>query len=160
MGVSLVVLPAPANRVSELYEVQVESIRGLCSDDYSPEQIESWIESLDPDMYRSAIEHGNESLFMATVDGEAAGFSAIKESDLQAIYVRPDHSRRGIGSLLLYSSEYQVRVRKLRRVRVLSSLTAGPFFEYHGYKVTKETPRILENGVQLDFLTMERSLPQ
>ena len=73
-------------------------------------------------------------VLVAELDGEVAGFIAVVGSELDGLFVEPEHWRRGIGSALVEAATHQARRRGLSL-----SVTAGPnarsFYESCGFAV-------------------------
>ena len=87
------------------------------------------------DLPAEQIAHGH--VLVAELDGEIAGFAAVVGSELDGLFVEPEHWRRGIGSALVEAATHDARRRGLSL-----SVTAGPnaraFYENCGFAVEGE----------------------
>jgi GNAT superfamily N-acetyltransferase len=112
--------------------LQVASLSELCADDYSAPALQALICSKQRD--RS----WNETIYVAeTAEDGIVGFSALSNNSpyINAVFVRPDQVRRGIGSKLLAALEAEAINRQIKMLVVNSSVTAKTFYESQGYRV-------------------------
>ena len=81
-----------------IWRVHTGAIRELCAGWYGAAQIDVWIERLAPDAYRGAIL--NRVVLVALHDGDTVGFGQldVERREVEAVYVRPDVARTGIGT--------------------------------------------------------------
>src|SRR5687767_2388685 len=104
--------PATAVDADAICAVHVASIRGLCADDYTAEQIDGWAGAKHPDRYRRAMAEG-ERMFVAELQSGTGrvviGLAGIHGNEVRAVYVHPDHVGRGVGGALLAALEEQAR---------------------------------------------------
>jgi putative acetyltransferase len=141
-----------------LMEVRISSIRGVASRDYTPEQIDAWIES-SQDREAQARRFGEKTLtWVGCDDGKLAGFiNLAADGYLDCLYVHADNQRRGVASALMAALEQEARLQRQARIHSEVSLTARLFFEAQGFVVT--TPqRVTVNGQTYDNLRMEKWL--
>ena len=97
---------------------------------------------------RSFLEHYT---LIAVEEGEILGFGDIdKTGYLDHLYVHKDHQREGIASGLCDKLEAHVP----GNIRTHASITAKPFFQKRGYKVTKEQ-QVERQGILLTNFVME-----
>src|SRR5262245_59047185 len=87
----------------KIRNAHVAAIRRICSKDYTAKQIRVW-SNRNPESYRKAMASG-ESMFVAQVGTRIAGFSAIHENEIRAVYVHPRYVGRGIAKKLLAAVE-------------------------------------------------------
>ncbi|WP_243400291.1 GNAT family N-acetyltransferase [Arthrobacter glacialis] len=126
--------------------------------DYSPEQIQAWArpEARELSTWHAAM-HGRNS-YVATVDGEPAGFSDIDpQGYIDMMFVAPRYLRLGVARQLLGHVESKARADHLTALTADVSITARPFFERHGFVVeAKQHPVMV--GVQLTYYAMKKNL--
>lgn len=72
--------------------------------------------------------------WVAWLDGRIVGFMALAGADLDQLYLRPGHYRRGIGSQLLAKAK-QRRPNGLTLFTFQRNLRARAFYEAHGFAV-------------------------
>ncbi|NQX17517.1 GNAT family N-acetyltransferase [Rathayibacter sp. VKM Ac-2857] len=113
--------------------------------DYSPEQIRAWAGERDVPTWHLAMQARN--AFVATVDGELAGFSDVSVTGyIDMMFVAPRFLRRGVATRLLAEAESQAPTAPELSADV--SITARPFFERHGFVAVAEQHPV-RAGVEL-----------
>ncbi|MFC2014868.1 GNAT family N-acetyltransferase [Chloroflexota bacterium] len=84
---------------SAVHELHTMSAWQLCKDDYSDAQLHGWLDHRTPEGYFPAIDQGR--LFVAIEGSVIVGFGEAVPGEILAIYVSPDHVKKGIGTILL-----------------------------------------------------------
>ena len=137
-------------------EVHRQSVRGLASEDYSDEIIEAW-SSKEPE--DSPLEDEKVRFVAETDEGEIVGFSDYNKetNELSGLYVKPDHSREGIGQKLLQKTEQDARESGLDKLWCKSTISAKDFYEKHGYNIQEETIHEID-GLEMTVYKMEKEL--
>ncbi|QIK95251.1 GNAT family N-acetyltransferase [Sphingomonas sp. HDW15A] len=79
------------------------------------------------------IERGD--VIVAELDGRLAGFAALDGSELDGLFVNPEHWRRGIGAALVDAAIHEARRRGLSLVTVVANPTARSFYEKCGFRM-------------------------
>ena len=139
--------PSDCPRLAELFYQTVHEVN---KQDYTKEQLNAWAAGeVDLDAWnRSLLEHYT---LIAVEEGEILGFGDIdKTGYLDHLYVHKDHQREGIASGLCDKLEAHVP----GNIRTHASITARPFFQKRGYKVTKEQ-QVERQGILLTNFVME-----
>ena len=98
--------------------------------------------------------------FIAATDckGGIIGFSAVsREGYLHSLFVHKDWQSKGIGTLLLSEIEKAAIAYGARQITSDVSITARPFFEKHGYTMTKEQ-KAKANRLHLTNYRMEKTI--
>lgn len=110
------------------------SIAELAQDDYTPGQIDAWINAFnDEATIAQRFEVG--LTLVATLDGLPAGFAVLKGKDeIDLLYVAPGVVRRGVATSLVDALEKLASARGATRLNVTASDTALPFFSGRGYE--------------------------
>lgn len=149
-----------ADDLENLIALQSHSLKTILADTYTPEQLEALVNS-----QSSGRKAALETLFVAEVNGEIVGFSALSETSpyVTGLYVHPTWTRRGIGATLLRSLEAAAIQKRVRVLRVFTSPTIAAFYRSQGYQThrisTGTRKRIESNmGVTCEFLE-KRLLP-
>lgn len=146
--------PKDAAAVARLF---TESVRATCTRDYSPKQIAAWApEPPDVEQWRRRLD--SLIAFLAEEDSKIVGFATF-ESDghLDHLYVDNRFQRRGVASALWRRIEQEALARGIHRIFTEASVTALPFFESVGFRVTA-SGNIEHNEVSFKNYRMERSL--
>jgi putative acetyltransferase len=136
--------------------LHVNSIRTVCANDYSSEQIEAWAGAKRPQHYVDALGRG-EVMFIAEVPGAIAGFASMTSDEIQGLYLNRQFLRRGIGKALLETMEREFVNQGMSKIRLFSTLTAEQFYLAQGFLAQKRTI-ILMNHVELPCIPMTKRL--
>jgi GNAT superfamily N-acetyltransferase len=138
--------------------VHRSAIRDAASTHYTSEQVEAWAGRLSPASYGEPI--ANKILFVAVDTGQICGFSQLdpKSSVVEAVYVLPTHSRRGLGSRLLSALESIAQASGLTQLTLDASLNSVPFYEQAGYKRVRSVDHELKPGVSIPCVLMRKEL--
>jgi GNAT superfamily N-acetyltransferase len=75
---------------------------------------------------------------VAVMEGRVAGFAALKDGDLEQLYIRPGHQGLGIGSALLDEAK-RLSPRGLALWAFQRNTPARAFYEKRGFKIAEET---------------------
>jgi putative acetyltransferase len=126
---------ATVDDAKAICDLHIRSIRVLCADDYTADQIEAWAGRKKPELYSRAMTEGGETMLVAIDEqGRIVGFAAFNEAEIYGLYVAPEAVRRGVGSQLLDATEAAMRLNGVREVSFRSTLTAVTFYQAHGYQ--------------------------
>ena len=147
---------AQPDEVIQQLRIQIDALRTLCKEDYTPEQIEGLIER--NIRYSSRGGCQCELTLVAEADGVVVGFAALLGRRISAIYVHPQFVRQGIGSRLLTGLERIAATQKIRTLRVAASLTAKPFYQANGYQVLGESYLGVDKGLRVRYIDMKKRL--
>ena len=136
--------------IARLHEA---SIRALGPSHYSAEEVAGWAAHVRPENYPL-----DQNFFVATVDGEVAGFGQYHHEEIEAVYVHPDYVGRGIGRMLLEKLEELARAEGAKRLFLHGSFNAEAFYERCGYRRTMETMYRTRGGVVMRCALLEKEL--
>ena len=75
-------------------------------------------------------------IWVAELDGVAAGWGAIRSDVLEGLYTAPEYAGRGVGAALLERLEGSMRGRGIQAVRAEASSNARAFYLRRGYRAT------------------------
>jgi len=96
--------------------------------------------------------------FVADENGTITGFGELENNGhVDCFYCHQKYQRRGIGSAIFRQIEEKAKILGLSRLFLESSITALPFFEAHGFTVTKRQT-VVRSGVELINFVMEKRL--
>ena len=116
-----------------LLRITRASIQQLAQDDYSPGQIDAWLESFSDDQAFAARLASGLTL-VATIDGFPAGYAMLKGQDeLDLLYVAPGVVRRGVATALVDALEKLATARGVQNLHVKASDVARALFIARGY---------------------------
>ena len=141
-----------AEAIARIHEA---AIRAIAAGSYTPEEVESWAAGIKAEIYTDGIKSSD---FL--VAGEPViGFGSLDRasSHIWAVFVHPAHSRRGVGSALMEELGRIAHDAALDCLTVSSSLNAVPFYEAHGFTVTRYGREATRGGVSIPCAYMVRN---
>lgn len=141
--------PADLGEIAALFYDTVHTVN---AGDYSPEQLDAWANGA-PDLKEWGRTLSQHIAFVAEEAGTVMGFGDIDASGcLDRLYVHKDFQRQGVAAALCDALEGAVNT---ERIVTNASITARPFFEKRGYRVTRRR-RVIRHGVALTNYRMEK----
>jgi len=139
-------------------DLHCASIVAGCRGHYSIVELVQWAASLRPSAYVRLMTCAEVQVFEE--GGDLLGF-AVSSPDLglmNAIYVRPESQRRGVGRELVGAMEEVARGRGARELRLDATLNAVPFYEALGYTSRGPSVNRLPSGAELPCVAMGKAL--
>jgi putative acetyltransferase len=145
----------PRDRAA-LPALHTAAVEAFGPDSYDAEQVREWAGADERSPTDYTVDAAGEHFTVAVRDGEVAGFAHLvtDAGEVHAVYVHPDHARRGVGSALLAELEGYARGRELSALTLHSSLNAVEFYEQAGYERVGED----ETASGLAVIEMEKQL--
>jgi putative acetyltransferase len=124
-----------AGMIQGLWDVYFTSIRLVCCNDYSREQIEAWApESFDISLFKETMNKLNP--FVAISAGKVIGYTDLQEDGLiDHFYVHGEFQGKGAGKKLMES--VLVKGESYPKLYSHVSHTAKPFYLKYGFSVSK-----------------------
>ena len=135
----------------ELAELFYNTVHTVNAKDYTKEQLNVWATGqVDLEKWNQSLQ-GHYSI--VAVDNEIIiGFGDIDETGyLDRLFVHADYQGKGIATAICNQLEQAVR----GKITTHASITAKPFFEKRGYKVTKKQ-EVERQGIFLTNFVMEK----
>lgn len=83
---------------------------------------------------------------------------ATEPARVRAMFVRPDRTRRGLGTRILEACEAAARAEGFRRLALMATLPGLPLYERYGFTVTARTEIPLPDGSSIAGAAMEMAL--
>ena len=143
----------------DIAQLHIASIKRLCANHYSHEQIVAWTNILTPSVYDQALQ---EKVFLVASGSNQGvlgiGIFDIQNSEISAIYIHPDHIGKGIGAKILREFELEAQANNLSVVSVCSTLNAKGFYLANGYSEQEKTYHELPGGLRLECVKMVKSI--
>ncbi len=154
----MIVRSATAGDLGDIAAVHRRSILELCKTDYSAEQLDAWTAALQAAAYSKLL--STHELLVAEEDRAVLGFCVLDSTTgfLNATYVNPPASRRGVGRALVTAAEAVARTKGLSQIQLNSTLNAVPFYQDLGYARGELTSNRLPSGVELPCFAMSKTL--
>jgi putative acetyltransferase len=123
---------ATTEDAQSIHELHTISVRSLCKEHYSEEQINAWLTGRYPEGYRGIARH---EMFVFEDDDGIKGFGHAVEGEILAIFVDPEYINQGIGSDILKHAIKLATKDKTCLVKLKSTLNASGFYSKFGFKV-------------------------
>ncbi|MCP4425155.1 MAG: GNAT family N-acetyltransferase [Chloroflexi bacterium] len=122
----------------EIMKLHKCSVLGLCSVDYTPEQLKEWLKSSTLEKYQKRLELHR--AFIAEKDGRTVGYVRWNPAtnELCSIFVDPNHVRQGIATKLMKMAYEDAASHGVTDMWLDASLTAVPFYEVEGWEHVEE----------------------
>jgi methyltransferase (TIGR00027 family) len=108
-----------------IHNLHTRSVRGLCTRDYPEEVIEGWLEGRSPEGYRGIAK---QEMYVFEENGVVCGFSHVVPNCIVALFVDPDHAKRGVGRALFEHAWALVRASGAAPAPFEATITALPFY--------------------------------
>lgn len=142
----------------EIGRVHVRSIREICGGHYAPESIEAWASPRKGEHYLKAIR--DKEFYVAEEDGAVVGFGNLNAEtcEIEAVYVSPEASGRGVGMNILRTLEGRARELGLKSLVLNASLNAVAFYERGGFASERAGTHTLANGAVIPCVLMSKRL--
>lgn len=141
------------NLLTELFYNTVHTVNAK---DYSKDQLDAWATgNIDINSWNNAfLEH---TTLIAEIDGIIVGFGDMdNQGYLDRLYVHRDYQGRGIATVITNELERRLIACGVFCFSTHASITAKPFFEKRGYRVTCKN-NVVCNNIALTNYTMEKN---
>ncbi len=126
--------PATTGDASRIHALHTQSVRALCKDHYSPEQISGWLKNRCPQGHLPGIEGIDRGeIFVAEAGPQIVGFGHAVPGEIRAVFVAPENAQQGVGSRLLAYGIKKARVGSHRDVCLDATLNAQDFYKKAGF---------------------------
>lgn len=131
------VRPPTAAELEAVVTVHVDAAEVGGAQVYDPETVAGWARRGDRSVDDYPVDDPA-SHFVVAVREEVLGFGEVvpEKREVRAVYVHPDHQRRGVGTALLSHLEGYARGCGVGQLQLKSSLNAVEFYRRHGYERT------------------------
>ncbi|MBM7130623.1 GNAT family N-acetyltransferase [Dyella mobilis] len=140
-----------------VFALRREAILAQCAGHYPVRDLEIWTSGAMSDTFARRV---GELFYVADVEGCTAGSGMIDLSTgkIDAVFVRPDCMRRGVGRTIVDHLERLALRAGLSHVHLEATLNAAPFYRALGFQ--DEGERLYESslGVSLACLAMSKPL--
>lgn len=137
-----------------IYNLHIESVRVLCSKDYSSEVIDGWLEGLSPGGYKGIAKT---EMYVFEENDQIIGWIHVRPDNIVGLVVAPDHTRKGVGRALFNFGFDIVRQSRTGEIRFEATITAVPFYEKCGCKLIGHSS-VTKNSIDVPIALM--TLPE
>lgn len=139
--------------------MHTRAIRHGAATHYAADDLAAWSSRMTPASYAEPLL--TRTLLVAErPDGTVIGFGQLDtgEGVIEAVYVDPDHARRGVGRAIVSELERAARIAGVATLVLDASLNALPFYEALGYRRECETQHALGHGRSIACVVMSKRL--
>ena len=93
-------------------------------------------------------------------DGAKARYldPAIEAARVRAMFVRPDWTRKGLGTRILEACEQAARAAGFGRLELMATLPGVGLYSHYGFRETRRTDIQLPDGIRLACAAMEKQI--
>ena len=131
--------------LDEIMNLFYDSVHSVASKDYNPQQLDRWAPAK-ADVTSWTQRLNNNLCKVAVLNNVIVGFAELTdEGHVDTMYVHKDHQRKGVADRLLHQLLTVAADRNYVVVTTEASITAKPFFEKNGFRVTRVKTK-LYNG--------------
>lgn len=140
-------------------ETHLASIRGLCSEAYTPEQIDKWTSNRELDRYAPLVTPRFHCL-VAVDEAALGGFGTLdlEKTEISSLFIRPDYAGADLAGSLLRQLEVAAREHGLKGLSLESTVNARRFYLKHGYQVLAPAVKRFSTGLEIDCFQMHKPL--
>ena len=139
-----------------LWTLRTRCVRELCSSHYPASVVVPWSASPPPPGFLRLLAAGACLLAVDAVTGELLGYGAVDvdNAEIDALFVAPESSGRGVGLRLLRALEQ--RVPAGTELKLSAALNAEGFYRRAGYRSVRREIYPHPSGIELDSVLMNR----
>jgi GNAT superfamily N-acetyltransferase len=83
---------------------------------------------------------------------------ATEPARVRAMFVRPDRTRRGLGTIILEACQDAARASGFRRLSLMATLPGIPLYERFGFRVVRRETITLPDGVTMAAASMDKPI--
>ncbi|MET0154697.1 MAG: GNAT family N-acetyltransferase [Rickettsiales bacterium] len=146
-------IPSDINAVNDVF---TQAVRIRTAPHYSDEQRRAWA----PDRHDKSARIAKClrcATRLAVIETRVVGFvSAEANGHIDMLYVRPEHTKKGVGGILLAWAEDYAAGEGAQRFFAEVSITARPFFEKKGFFAVKEQKVELNGVIFINYEMIKR----
>lgn len=142
------------NDLASLQELFAATVKTICIQDYTVEQVEVWSSSIE-NRQRWSKMIKEQYVIVALKNNTIVGFCTLdKGTYIDLLFVHKDYQGQKIAYNLYKNIENESKRRKTKQLWADVSKTAKPFFEKMGFLVIKEQIVVLQN---VEFINYKMS---
>lgn len=156
------------------------SARGLNTEHYTPEQVESnlkYVYGVDTQLIRDetyfAVQHGADIIGCGGWSKRKTLFGgdqhkadepdnllnpATDAARIRAFFVHPDWARKGIGSLLMNACEQAAKAAGFHKMELMATLTGEYLYARAGFQAVEALDMVLPDGVVMQVRRMTKDI--
>ncbi len=132
-----------------------QNLRQVLIQDYPNEAIEALMPFFTPEKIIEGSKH--QFTVVGTLGNDLVGMASLDNDRVRNVFVDVARHRRGIGKKLMVAIEAYAQEQHLKKIYLMSGISAYGFYEKLGYKIVKRFDRDL-NGIPIPEIQMEKAL--
>ena len=150
---------ATVDDVDRIYSLIYDSVHELCKQYYPQTKLDAYIDSLPSKVlyYKWLTDR---ILIICCNGDDVVGFGQYDptESLIDAIYVHPQHTNKGVGTSLMRYLEEVARTLKKPHINISGSINAVRFFEKCGYEQQGTFFKTCKDGTRFETVAFSKQL--
>lgn len=148
---------ANKNDIEIAWEIRKESIKAECTNHYSPELIDLWLNGSLPDDFAAELES---NFYVVTQNQEIIGLGALSysETKIYALFTKPQFMGKGVAKKMMKYLEALAVKNKLDTVYLDSTLNAASFYRSLGYVGEEVIKYKNPRGFVMECVAMQKRL--
>lgn len=154
LGIDFMIRIALPDDAPAIHELHTRSVRGLCACDYPEEVVEGWLLGRSPEGYKGIAK---KEMYVFEESGAICGFSHVVPRAIVALFVDPEHARRGVGRALFEHALGFIRGSGAVPIPFEATITALPFYLKMGCTEIRRS-FVEKNHIKVETVLM--SLPK
>jgi putative acetyltransferase len=134
----LEIRPAELSDAQEIKDLHARSVRALCRDHYTSDQIEAWLRNSTLEKYHRRLKLHR--AFVGEINGEVVGYVRWNpaSNELCSIFIDPGQVGQGYGRKLMKVAYEDAALLGVAELWLDASLNAVPFYQAEGWQVVKK----------------------
>jgi putative acetyltransferase len=143
--------------LDEMLHLFYNTVHTVNARDYNSEQLEKWAPvKIDRKKWKERL--NNNVCFVTIRDSQIVGFGELsEEGGIDTMFVHKNHQGKKIASRILNELIDYAQDHAIQTLTTEASITARPFFERHGFKVTKRQTNIY-NDIEFVNYKMKKQI--
>lgn len=151
----LILRSAQPTDLKEMQQLFVDTISTVCTNDYTPEQIEVWASSVKNTQRWLDVFH-KQLFLVAEKDNRIVGYGSLESGNyIDFLYIHRDYQRQGIAQKLFSALEDHAKKVGSKILTSDVSKTAQPFFEKNGFRIVSENKKQIEGIEMMNYKMMK-----
>jgi GNAT superfamily N-acetyltransferase len=151
----ILIRQANPDDAAAIWRVVKAAVTALMPRVYTRAQVEAWIADENPEKLLVDSGAGRSGL-VAVSAADIIGYSRLRGSEIEALYVHPASCRNRVGALLLDTLEKRATQRNRNTLFLDAALNAVRFYRRAGYRLLGPSLPLFDNGVALPCVRMQK----
>ena len=148
----MLVRPYQKSDIAQISKLYYETVHLINSQDYNAQQIQAWAPHIYPNHYWQE-RFDQYRVYVVDIGGIIAGFAELESNGhIDCFYVHHQWQRKGVGKTLMNHLETEAKTLNVSYLFAEVSITAKPFFQSMGFRITAERQKYYRNVYFKQFL--------